>query len=195
MFTKFALRTFVVSLSIVVLATKSTFAAAVVPPEGTYTLVALPDTQIYAQNYPEIYVSQTQWVVDHKDSHNIQYVLGLGDITNRNTEVQWDNAKAALELLDDTVPYALSTGNHDYGTNGSTNNRVSYFNEDKYFGRNSSYAQQPTVGGFCEAGRTDNSYHTFTMGDQDWMILSLEFGPRDNVVDWARTSHREPSGS
>ena len=49
MFTKFALRTFVVSLSIVVLATKSTFAAAVVPPEGTYTLVALPDTQIYAQ--------------------------------------------------------------------------------------------------------------------------------------------------
>ena len=123
--------------------------------------------------------------MDHKDSHNIQYVLGLGDITNRNTEVQWDNAKAALELLDDTVPYALSTGNHDYGTNGSTNNRVSYFNEDKYFGRNSSYAQQPTVGGFCEAGRTDNSYHTFTMGDQDWMILSLEFGPRDNVVDWA----------
>ena len=161
------------------------FAAATVPPDGTYTLVALPDTQKYAESYPAIYYSQTDWILNNLTTHNIPYVLQLGDLTDNNITAHWDVAKTAWSVLDGQVPYALAPGNHDYGSNGTTNDRTSYFFENQYFGPTSAYATQSSIGGFYETGKTDNSYHTFTMGDQDWLILTMEFGPRDGVVTWA----------
>ena len=51
--------------------------------------------------------------------------------------------------------------------------------------RNSVRQSQPSIGGFFEEGKTDNSYHTFNAGGKDWLVLALEFGPRDAVVQWA----------
>ena len=84
-----------------------------------------------------------QWIVDNKSTYNIQYVLGLGDITQAyhvgyhkdNTtykkpgvdtsngvwDDEWKHAAAALKLLDDAgIPYSLIRGNHDIydGFNG-----------------------------------------------------------------------------
>ena len=58
----------------------------------------MPDTQYYSESYPGIYDAQTQWIKDHRISHNIQYVLHLGDITNQDYTYQWDNAKTAMRL-------------------------------------------------------------------------------------------------
>src|SRR5688500_4742456 len=57
---------------------------------GSWTLAVLPDTQIYAQSYPQHYTAQTQWIRDHIASHNIKYVLHEGDITNNNVVAQWN---------------------------------------------------------------------------------------------------------
>ncbi len=157
---------------------------------GSWTLAILPDTQVYAESYPQHFTAQTEWLAAHAESHNIQMVLHEGDIvddnnTRRPMDRQWDNALASISILDGVVPYALAAGNHDYGPGGNASTRDSLFNSDVYFGPNSAYATQPTVGGFYEAGRTDNSYHTFTAGGEDWLVLSLEFGPRDGVVSWA----------
>jgi hypothetical protein len=54
-----------------------------------------------------------------------------------------------------------------------------------YFGPGSFYSNQPSIGGFFEAGKTDNTYHTFSAGGSDWLVLALEWGPRDEVVAWA----------
>jgi len=43
----------------------------------------------------------------------------------------------------------------------------------------------PTFGGLREEGRLENSYHLCRIGNRDWIILALEFGPRDEVVAWA----------
>jgi hypothetical protein len=43
----------------------------------------------------------------------------------------------------------------------------------------------PTFGGVMQAGRLDNSFHLFHAGRSDWLVLALEFGPRDSVVAWA----------
>jgi hypothetical protein len=32
-----------------------------------------------------------------------------------------------------------------------------------------------------------NTYHTFDAGDEKFLVLALEFGPRDDVVEWAGT--------
>jgi hypothetical protein len=40
-----------------------------------FTLVVIPDPQIYAAYFPSIYYSQMQWVVDNKITSNITYVI------------------------------------------------------------------------------------------------------------------------
>jgi hypothetical protein len=152
---------------------------------GSWTLAILPDTQIYAQSYPQHYNAQTQWIRDHVASHNIKYVLHEGDITNNNNVPQWNNALAAMNILNGHVPYAMAPGNHDYGNNGSSDNRISLFNQPNYFGPGTFYANQPSIGGFFESGKTDNTYHTFSAGGEDWLVLALEWGPRNEVVAWA----------
>lgn len=147
-----------------------------------FALAVLPDTQVYAERYPAIFDAQTQWIAEHAAERRIAFVLHEGDITNRNTLDQWANAQHSMYLLDGRVPYAMAPGNHDYGDGGSANNRDTYFND--YFPL-SRYENLPTFGGAFEAGRLDSSYHLFTAGQRDWIILALEWGPRDEVVQWA----------
>ena len=158
------------------------------PPEGSFTFVVLPDTQNYtiAAVRREIFLSQTQWVADHKDSFNIKCVLHEGDIVENNIAPQWDLAREAFNILDAAgVPYALAPGNHDYGPGGNGQKPNTLFNEPRYFGVGSSYPTQPSFGGTFEEGKTDNSYHTFKAGGLDWIVLALEWRPRPSVIAWA----------
>lgn len=40
-------------------------------------------------------------------------------------------------------------------------------------------------GGAFEEGKMDNVWYTFKAAGIKWLILCLEFGPRNNVLDWA----------
>jgi hypothetical protein len=161
--------------------------------EGSWTLVILPDTQVYSRAYPQHFEAQTKWIVDHADSHNIKYVLHEGDITDNNVPDQWDNAAQAMQVLDGKVPYALATGNHDYGPHGNAADRTTMFNEEKYFGPGSPYSKLKSIGGLFEKGSTENSYHTFEAGGRKWLVLALEWAPRDAVVEWANKVAAEHS--
>ena len=149
---------------------------------GSWTLVVLPDTQLYSQTYPGMFHLQTQWVVDNKEKYNIVYVLQNGDVTNRNTEKEWAVASRAMGRLDGVVPYAIVPGNHDYGPGGSAKDRSTLMNN--YFPPRR-FAKWPTFGGVMEEGRIDNNYHLFKAGGQEWLILGLEWGPRDKTLEWA----------
>jgi len=149
---------------------------------GSFTLVALPDTQVYCQSYPQHFYAQTSWIAANVKKYDIKYVLHLGDVTNNNTQAQWAVAKTAMKTLDGVVPYAIAPGNHDYGSNGGTANRSTYLNT--YFPP-ANYKSMATFGGVMEAGRLDNSFHTFGGLGSQFLILALEFGPRDKVLDWA----------
>ena len=132
--------------------TSTAFAEALPIDPGSWTLAILPDTQVYSEFYPQHYNAQTQWIADHAVSHNIQYVLHEGDVTEHNTVSEWNKALPAMNLLNGVVSYAISPGNHDYGPSGFSATRDSLFNDPAYFGPGSFYANQGTVGGFYEAG-------------------------------------------
>ncbi|MCC6682564.1 MAG: hypothetical protein IT445_16815 [Phycisphaeraceae bacterium] len=164
--------------------------------EGAWTLVVLPDTQNYVKDsaYKDIFTLQTQWIVDQQAARDIHFVLHEGDVVNQNMKdppssgdqtgtQQWINARASMSLLDGVVPYAIATGNHDYGINSSAENRSTQFINSSYFGPGSPYATQATLGGTY--GNTYNSYHTFTAGDVDYLVVALEWSPRDSAVTWA----------
>ncbi|MBN2131421.1 MAG: metallophosphoesterase [Sedimentisphaerales bacterium] len=149
---------------------------------GSWTLVLLPDTQVYSQRYPGLFLSQTAWIVQNCEKRNIAYVLQLGDITNNNTIDQWEHAQEALAVMDGRVPYAFCPGNHDYGSNGNASTRETYMNQYLPYSR---YVDWPTFGGAMEPGLMDNTYHLFEAGGIEWIVVSLEWAPRDETIAWA----------
>jgi len=147
-----------------------------------FTIVVLPDTQIYSQKYPEIFKSQTNWIKQQKDNSNIVCVIHEGDITQTNVEKEWIIANEAMSVLDGVIPYFVTTGNHDMGTLGlATTRDTRWFN--KYFPI-SRFENTPEYGGhFGE--NIENAYYLMHARKLRLMILCLEFGPRDEVLDWA----------
>ena len=147
-----------------------------------FSIVLLPDTQYYSESYPAVFTSQTQWIVDNEDALRISFMLHEGDITDNNIVSHWNNADTSLSILDGEVPYVLSVGNHDTGSNGSAATRdLTLFNS--YF----PVSRFPSVRGIQQTGHMENSYHHFTTGGIDWLVIALEFGPRVKVLDWANT--------
>lgn len=149
---------------------------------GSWTLVLLPDTQVYSLRYPGLFLTQTGWIVQNRQRLNIACVLQLGDITNNNTVREWENARSALTLMDGKVPYAFCPGNHDYGPSGDASSRETRMNEYLPY---SSYVDRPTFGGAMEVGKMDNTYHLFEAGGRKWIVIALEWAPRDDTIVWA----------
>jgi hypothetical protein len=147
---------------------------------STFKIILAPDTQVYAMNYPDTFYVQMKWIADHAD--DIAFVLQQGDITNNNTEAQWNVAAFSFRLLDGKVPYVLALGNHDYGKQGSTDSRNSLANQ---FFPDKTYSKIKGFGGAFESGKIDNTWFTFRAGGINWLVLSLEFGPRNRILDWA----------
>ena len=147
-------------------------------------MVFLPDTQYYARHYPELFMGQTQWVADNRARYNIQAVLHEGDVVDGNDAQQWANAEAAISLLDAAeIPYLIAIGNHDYDTFSDADRRTTAFNATFSPARYTAHAWWQ--GGFYEAGHTENAYCRLTIGGRAYLLLSLEFGPRQTVIDWA----------
>jgi len=163
------------------------------PTSGAFTVVVLPDTQYYSESFPETFRAQTSWIVENQARRNIASVIHLGDVTNRNTPKEWENASKALSVLDGKVPYFLTLGNHDYSEGGSCRDRKTRLNDYFPVAR---YRDLPSFGGVYdqEPDRLDNSYHLFSAMGRQFMVLALEFGPRKDVVRWANSvvgQHRD----
>jgi len=150
----------------------------------SFTIVVLPDTQNYSEKYPEQFLAQTAWIVENLKSRNIACVLHLGDVTNHNTQPEWDNAVKAMNRLDGHVPYFLVPGNHDYGVTGGCESRACGLSAAFPVAK---FKDLPTFGGVYdkEPDRIENSYHRFSAGGRKFLSLCLEFGPRKDVVRWA----------
>jgi len=87
-----------------------------------------------------------------------------------------------MTLMDGVVPYAFCPGNHDYGPSGDATTRESGMNEYLPY---SAYVDRPTFGGAMEPGKMDNTYHFFEVGGDPWIVIALEWAPRDETVAWA----------
>lgn len=179
------------------------------PDSGVFTLVVLPDTQGYADvrhketqmHWPDIgdqrscFFAQTEWIKRSRQKLNIAMVAHVGDITQTEHDEEWKIADKAFNTIDHHVPYILCSGNHDMGysrqhrkTSHSRESRFSHyfspsrFTEnplyDSHFGSNRSLH-------FREEGKIENYYLLFEAGAMEFLILTLEFKPRDETLAWA----------
>jgi len=95
-------------------------APGVVDDPNQFSVVVIPDSQIYANNYPEVLDRHLQWIVDHAEALDIRFVTHVGDIVDDGADPrQWENAaRAFAPLLEADIPHGFSVAAHDYGTWG-----------------------------------------------------------------------------
>jgi hypothetical protein len=143
----------------------------------------IPDTQYYVNNPKNapLFTELTNWLVDNQSRFNIRMALHVGDIVDANKPEQWERAKASMKVLDGKLPYVLAVGNHDLGKNSS--DRSTMLND--YFRISDNPLNEKILGGSFEEGRLENAWYRFSHGGRDYVIFSLEFGPRKEVVAWA----------
>ena len=154
-------------------------AAEPVTTDQSFTVVLLPDTQYYSEKYPATYVAQTLWIRKRLKKDNIRFAIHLGDIVqNASTESEWTSADRAMRILDGVVPYSMVPGNHDMVL--SQRDTTLY---NKYFSP-ARFAGHKWYGGHL-GKNNDNNYCFFEAAGMKFMVISLEFAPRDKTLQWA----------
>src|SRR6201987_2554214 len=157
--------------------------------QGDFTIIALPDTQYYSEDYPATFTAQTRWIVNNQSALNIQVVLGLGDVVQTATNAwEYQNADASIKLLDNAkIPYFLAVGNHDYSNFQDASGRTSETtNFNAYFGP-SRYQNYSWYKGQYPPGSNENFYGILTINGKSYLFLILEFYPRDAALAWAQS--------
>jgi concanavalin A-like lectin/glucanase superfamily protein/calcineurin-like phosphoesterase family protein len=175
---------------------------------GSWTMVVLPDTQNYSTLNNGIFSNITEWALDNRDNYDIGLVLCEGDVTNNNSVQEWQVAKNAMSVLDGQVPYIMATGNHDYSMGGDAGNRSTlfnnYFDESLYVdGQGEPVFEGLTIaaqfedvsrfGSSSDNETLENIAYQFSAPDgRELLIFSLEWGVRQEVIDWANKVAERP---
>ena len=185
---------------------------------ASWTFVLFPDTQAYVKYTQNtgILDIMNAWIAGNIRNLNIQFALGTGDIANTNglpaydfyqtpfgprmespPELQFQRAARSFGILDGLLPCILCTGNHDYGHSGSggTQNRDTWFND--YFPVSKNPANLPHLRKLAlnarERPTLENAAFEFLPPNgMKILVLSLEFLPRDEILEWAKKLCADP---
>lgn len=176
-----------------------------------YSFAVVGDTQnlnyIDAQNYTKAkeanpsltYADYTQahmrtlynWILDNKESKNIQYVLGVGDITDSPSPDktyfydEWGLANEAISMLNGKVGYSLVKGNHDRSENLNENFGVG----SQYYADLSALAETldsegRPMAGFLDPAKIEDTYRKINVCGDKYIIFTLGYYPTEECVEW-----------
>ncbi|MBQ2686440.1 MAG: metallophosphoesterase [Clostridia bacterium] len=139
--------------------------------EYSYSFAVIGDTQIVAKKHPTEFPKIYDYILDNLDEKKINMVMGLGDITDANSSAEWALAKENITRLNGKVRYSLVRGNHD----GLENFRSTFLK--------TGYTDQ--LGGVYKTGQFENSWQELVVGDIKYLIMTLDYGANDRVLEWA----------
>ena len=180
-------------------------------PDYEYSFAVVGDTQTMCEKDPEAMESVYDWIIQNKETHKIEYVIGLGDITDDSTDIEWERASKYISKLNGKIPYSLTRGNHDDWDdfnrllhNGYYEKTVDGvmnagdFNLSDPVGQpgvitkvdsngNVSYItrEDDVPEGGLVKGDLTNSYRYFSVQGTDYLIMTLDFAPNTATLKWA----------
>lgn len=154
--------------------------------EPDFEIDLVPDIQNMLEFYPtSVLYPMFHFWRDSTAAYNIKAVIQLGDLTNNGQADQMAAADSAIRNIDiANIPYMCVIGNHDYNNNPRPMIRnASVFNT--FFGP-SRFAGKSWYGGNY-LGSHENYYIKFDVGKHKFLVLGLEFLPRDSALNWAQS--------
>ncbi len=143
---------------------------------------SLGDIAVYKDVRTDAYIKNDMTSPNYKDKSLMAY-YPLFECENKQNvpDAQWKIAKAQTDRLDGIVPYTVMRGNHDTTYNeGAEIFDELYSVKDGYY-----YNFVKENGGFYDENSVKNVYLLFSVGNVDYMILSLDFGASGDIVLWA----------
>lgn len=149
-------------------------------PSGPFTIVMLPDTQLYSEKFPRYFRDQTKWIAANAAKEKIAFVTHVGDIVQSggSKPAEWKVAVECMSMLDGVVPWGVAPGNHDYDNLAKGLGKTFA----RHFGP-ARFKDRPWYGGASPNGL--NSYQLFTGGGVRFIILHLEVNVPDKAIAWA----------
>ena len=185
-------------------AAKPEFLAPALSHPDSWSMVIVPDVQAYVERPRNhgILDIMNAWIVENRETLRISQVLFTGDLVFRNdphrplpartliADEQWKAFSRLMTRLDGEIPYILCTGNHDYGR-ASAESRNTHFGEFFPTDRNPLSRRELIECAYNGKGvaTLENAAYEFTAPAPDnrkFLVISLEFAPRDSVLKWAR---------
>ena len=153
-----------------------------VDPKESFSIIVLPDTQIYAKKYPEILCNQTQWVVNAKKDLNVMATIQLGDIVDSGglSLTEWEHASKCLKKLSLAGIWTVLAGNHDTDTPHSVESGFKTY--DTYF-PSSLFTRYSWYKDHFR--NNQNSFVSFESLGLKVGLISLSIEPDDAVLEWA----------
>lgn len=153
--------------------------------EDEYCFAVVGDTQVLSWYHPEEIATIYDWLLENKETRNIKYVMGVGDITEESKDYEWSNAAQQIGKLSGEIPYSIVMGNHDKydqkASNYAPTDRSKFlFNQTFY---KQAYLQE--LDGWYGEGDVSCSYNAFEVGETKWLVVNLDFGPTDEMLAWA----------
>ena len=175
--------------------------------EGSFSMILVPDPQSYvkfAANQP-LFELQTAWIAQNIKRLNIKAALFTGDMVEQNNKLisaplpneyngdqtsrqQWEAISRGLARLDNRLPYIACQGNHDLGYIAAEY-RYSMMPDYIYPERNMAFEKTLVSTGANYEGIHTMENAAFEFHDKAWgdlLVISFEFAPRDEALDWAR---------
>ncbi len=176
--------------------------------EGSFSMIMVPDPQSYTkfEATQPLFELQTAWIAQSIKPLNIKAALFTGDMVEQNNQLtagdphhegangdqtsrqQWEAVSRALTHLDNRIPYIIAQGNHDVDL-VTANSRASKMPEYIYSERNSEILNHLAATGTNYKGENTMENSAFEFHDSNWgdmLIISFEFAPRDETLEWAR---------
>lgn len=183
---------------------------------GTFSIVALPDTQREVQNDARngtnLFANSMRWIVANQKKKNIQAVVHSGDVVHASASTGskkstnmvnkfYKVASQGFSILDNAnIIYSIAPGNHDSDAICSSDGGGSVWCNDrdgkktaKLLGMATKFdkiytTKRKGLQGLTtyQSGRIATSYRTFSSSNSKWLILTVDYLVPSDVFKWAQ---------
>lgn len=169
------------------------------PATYDFALEHFSDTQYVSRDDPDVYRTQTRWIVDNAAPRKIAYTMHTGDLVqswirpgapDTRARKEFEEASAAMRTLDEAgMPNGVLPGNHDNLWNvgarlvpGTHEENHALYNE--FFGPHR-YRDRPYWGGSISDGDNSAHYDVLDIAGAKFLMLYIGYNPPGRVLRWA----------
>ena len=144
-------------------------------------------------NKPEYIRALIDWIIDNKEEQKIEYVMTLGDLTQKSYTAEWDYVKSQFYRLNGVVPFSLARGNHDKvekqikdkDANNQTIWPASLQKKALFYKTFDNEVYRAQIDGALNDWDVANTYNAFTVAGTKYLLICLDYGASDEALKWA----------